>query len=412
MSFTISLGSSQIRTAIIAGGIIMGFGLAIRHVQGLFLLPMTMDRGWSREDFALAIAVQNLSWGVTQPIAGMIIDRWSALPVLIVGTFIYAAGLLCMSVVTTPMGLLLSAGIMIGIAQSCTAFGAVYAAISRLVPESVRSVSLGKTGALGGLCQFIAVPVVQQMQFAKGWDWTLVALGVVIAMTLPLCVLLRPRPSMGGSTATARNLPMSVALRRALHHRGFRLLTLGFFACGFQLAFIGSHLPAYLVDKGLPASVAATGLAIIALSNVAGTYLAGSLGAVYRPKYMLAAVYAARAIAILIFIGLPPSAITTYLFCAVVGVLWLGTLPLTNNVIAQIFGIRYIATLFGVTFLSHQIGSFLGVWLGGLAFERTHSYDLVWMLAIGFGVLAAVCHWPIDDRSVQASDDAALPSRV
>jgi MFS family permease len=384
--------------AVVCGGAIMGLALGIRHVQGLFLLPMTLERGWSREAFAFAIAAQNLVWGIAQPFTGMVADRFGAVRVLVAGALLYAAGLGLMALSVTPFHLALSAGVLIGIALACTAFGTVYGAISRLVEPAHRGWALGLTGAIGGIGQFVLVPVAQGLQQWFGWVLALVVLGGAIALLAPAAIALREKRPSARPAAQAQSLGQ--AIREAFGHRGFWLLNAGFLACGFQLAFIASHMPAYLLDKGLRPSVAVAGLAIIALTNIAGTYACGRLGDLYRRKYLLSALYLARSAAMALFVLLPLSPLTVYLFSAAMGLLWLGTVPLTNGLISQVFGVRYIATLFGFVFFGHQLGSFLGVWLGGYVYDLTKSYELVWLGAIGLGLVAAALHWPIDDREI------------
>lgn len=387
---------------ILVGGLIMGLSLGIRHVQGLFMLPMTVDRGWSRETFALAIALQNLVWGLAQPFTGMLADRLGSARIVMAGAVLYGLGLLLMSTAATPLQLYLGGGLIIGIALSCTAFGVVYGALSRLAPERDRSWSLGLAGAIGGLGQFIAVPGVQAMQDTIGWSQALVALGVAIAILALVASRLNDKPATtpANGVMAGHKLSMAEAISQAFAHPGFWLLNLGFLACGFQLAFITAHMPAYLLDKGVRPGVAVTGLAIIALSNVAGTFFCGQLGGIYRRKRLLSLLYLIRSASIAAFIMLPLTEVTVYLFCAVMGLLWLGTVPLTNGLLSQVFGVQYISTLFGFVFFGHQVGAFLGVWLGGVIFDATKSYDLLWLGSMGLGVVAAALHWPIDDRKV------------
>ncbi len=381
---------------VVAGGAIIGMAMGIRHAQGIFLLPITLDRDWSREAFGFALAVQNLVWGITQPLTGMIADRFGARRVLVGGLLLYAAGLLAMSQAATPSAFALSAGLCLGVALSGSAFAVVYGAISRLVPVAQRSRALGATGAIGGLGLFFMVPVSQGLIGALGWAGALIALAVACALLLPATLPLNDRPA---ATAAHRQ-SLSAALREAFAHKGFWLLNLGFLACGFQLAFIATHLPAYLADRGLSANHAVAGLAIIALANVAGSYVCGWLGGVHRRKHLLAYIYLLRAAAMAAFVLLPLSPWTLYAFCAVMGFVWLGTVPLTSGLLSQVFGVQYITTLFGLVFFGHQLGSFLGVWLGGYLFDATASYDLVWLIGIGLGVIAALLHWPIDDREI------------
>lgn len=397
-------GKRGLLAAVVCGGLVMGLALGARHVQGLFLVPMTAERGWTREAFAFAIAVQNLVWGFAQPLTGMIADRYGSLRVILAGTLLYAAGLAAMAAATTPAGLTLSAGVLVGVALSCTSFGAVYGALSRLAAPAQRPWALGLAGAVGGFGQFAMVPAAHGLIGMLGWAAALVALGVAIALAGPAAFTLRDRPS---DAASGPAQSMRTAIREAFAHRGFRLLNLGFLACGFQLAFIASHLPAYLLDRGLSAADGVAALAIVALANVAGTYCCGRLGGVYRRKRLLAALYLVRAGAMAAFVLLPATPWSVWLFAAVMGFLWLGTVPLTNGLVAQVFGVRYITTLFGFVFLGHQVGSFLGVWLGGLVFDATGSYDAIWAAAIALGVIAAALHWPIDDREIVRSAHAA-----
>ena len=397
-----SLDASQLWLLVLAGGVVMGLALGVRHVQGLFLLPVTMDRGWSRETFAIALAVQNLTWGIVQPFTGMIADRYGSAKVIAGGLLFYALGLAGMAHATTPAAFMWTAGVCIGIALSGTAFAAIYGALSRLVPPERRSWALGVAGAVGGLGQFTMVPAAQWLIGGWGWVAALLAFAVALMVLLPLAFPLRePANRLRDATAPDANLSLTDAIREAFTRPGFWLLNLGFLACGFQLAFIGTHLPAYLMDKGLRASDAVAALAIIALTNVMGTYVCGILGAHHRRKYLLAGIYLVRTAAIALFVLLPLSTWSVYAFAAVMGFVWLGTVPLTNGLISQVFGVRYITTLFGFVFFGHQVGSFLGVWLGGVVFEATRSYDLIWLGAMALGVLSAALHWPIDDREIQ-----------
>lgn len=402
--------ASRLWLLVLAGGIVMGLALGVRHVQGLFLLPVSMDRGWSRETFAMAMAVQNLTWGVAQPFTGMIADRYGSAKVIGGGLVCYALGLVGMAYAATPAAFLLTAGVCIGIALSGTAFAAIYGALSRLVPPERRGWALGVAGAVGGLGQFIMVPAAQSLIGGWGWVSALLVFAVLLAIVLPLARPLRePARAAHEPDAPDADLSMRASIREAFAQPGFWFLNLGFLACGFQLAFIGTHLPAYLMDKGLRASDAVGALAIIALTNVMGTYVCGILGARHRRKYLLAGIYLVRTAAIALFVLLPLSTWTVYAFAAVMGFIWLGTVPLTNGLIAQVFGVRYLTTLFGFVFFGHQLGSFLGVWLGGIVFEATRSYDLIWLVAMVLGVLSAVLHWPIDDREITRARTAGAP---
>lgn len=384
--------------AVLCGGVIMGLSLGIRHAQGLFLLPMTIDLNWTREQFAFAIALQNLVWGLSQPFTGMIADRFGSVRILIAGCLLYAVGLYFMSHATTALELIVSGGLLIGIALSATAFGIVYGALSRLVAPQRRGWALGLAGAVGGLGQFAMVPVTHSMIDGFGWHIALIIIATLIALAAPLAFPLADQTLPGAAPAARQRL--GSALREAFSHRGFWLLNLGFFACGFQLAFIAGHLPAYLADKGLDARNAVIALSLIALANVAGNFLFGWWGGMYRRKYLLAYLYLARSALMVAFIALPLTELSVYVFAFGMGFLWLGTVPLTTGLVSQVFGVQYISTLFGFVFVGHQIGGFLGVWLGGRVFDITGSYDGVWLGAIALGIVAAALHWPIDDRQV------------
>jgi len=376
----------------------MGLALGIRHATGIFQVPITMSNGWTREAFGFSIAVQNLIWGLAQPFTGMLADRFGSLRLILAGLIFYAIGLALMSVATTPLAFTLSAGLCIGIALSGTSFGVIYGALSRMVPPDRRSWAMGLAGAVGGIGQFAMVPLAQGLINLLTWSGALVALAATCAMFLPLALPLRERTT--ASAASGADQTMREALNEAFRHRGFWLLNLGFLACGFQLAFIASHLPAYLLDKGMPGNVAVAGLAIIALSNVAGTYCCGLLGGLYRRKYLLSGIYLVRSMVMTLFVLLPLTTWSLYLFCAAMGFIWLGTVPLTNGLVSHVFGVRYITTLFGFVFFGHQLGSFFGVWLGGYIFDMTKSYDLIWFVGIALGVIAAALHFPINDQEV------------
>ncbi|ULX51806.1 MFS transporter [Cupriavidus taiwanensis] len=394
----------QLRVLVVAGGVLMGVALGVRHVQGLFMLPIIAERGWTRETFAFAMAVQNLAWGLAQPFTGMLADRYGSWKVMAGGLALYAAGLYGMTQAHTSTALVWSAGLCLGLALSGTTFGVVYGALSRMTGAAQRSRALGLAGAVGGIAQFVLVPGAQALLAGRGWAGALLLLAVALAVLAPLAL---PFQDRGAAAAPDRHAPdaaggqpLSAAVREAFGHAGFWLLNLGFLACGFQLAFIASHLPAYLLDRGMRPADGMAALAIIALANVAGVYVCGLLGGRHSKKYLLAGIYLARTAAMALFLLLPLSPATLYAFSAAMGLLWLGTVPLTNGILAQVFGVRYLATLFGFVFLGHQFGSFLGVWLGGLVFEVTRSYDAVWYGAMALGIVAAALHSPIDDRQI------------
>lgn len=381
---------------VVAGGLIMGGALGIRHVQGLFMQPVILDRGWSREAFGFALALQNLVWGLAQPFTGMIADRFGSLRVLLAGALVYAAGLAWMALSPTLAGFTWGNGVLVGMGLSGTAFGVVYGALSRLFAPQQRAWALGMAGAIGGLGQFVMVPSTQALLGGLGWSTVALVLAGCMAGLAPLALCLRGEAQAPAAHEAQQSLAQ--AIREAFAHRGFWLLNLGFLACGFQLAFIGAHLPSYLLDQGLGAREAGACLAIIALANVAGTYLCSHAGELARRKHVLALLYLVRALAMAVFVWLPVSAASAYVFSFVMGLLWLGTAPLTNALVSQIFGVRYIATLFGFVFFGHQLGGFLGAWLGGVVFDATHSYQWLWFASVALGLLAAVLHWPIDDR--------------
>ena len=383
---------------VLCGGAIMGVALGTRHVQGLFLLPMTSDRGWDRVDFALAIAVQNLVWGLAMPFTGMLADKLGSAKVLLSGCVLYALGIYLMANATTRTGLILTAGVLVGVALSATTFGVVYGALSRIVAPERRGWALGMAGAVGGLGQFLMVPLTQGLIVAFGWIMALVLMAALLSLMAPFAGALSEPEAANG--AGQQHQSMSSAIREALSHRGFWLLNLGFLACGFQLAFIAGHLPSYLIDQGLNGRSAVIALSIIALANIPGTYVWGLLGAKYRRKHLLAYIYLFRSLAMAVFVNLPLNEFTVYVFSFLMGFVWLGTVPLTNGLMSQVFGVKYLTTLFGFVFVGHQVGSFFGMWLGGVVFDATKSYDLLWFGAIGLGMVAAAFHWPINDRQL------------
>jgi len=383
---------------IVAGCLISLLTLGIRSAFGLFLDPMSSELGWGRETFALAIAFQNLLWGLGQPFAGAIADRYGSGRVLAAGGTLFAGGIVLMAHAGTPAGLYLSGGVMIGLGLAGASFSIVLAAIGRVVPEEKRSWAFGLTTAAGSLGQFLFAPVGQAFIAAYGWSTALVLIALFAVSIVPLAAALTGRG--GGAGPGAVDQSIGEALREAGGHSGYRYLTAGFFVCGFHVTFIQTHLPAYVSDLGLAAAVGAWALALVGLFNIAGSYLSGILGGRYSKKYLLSFLYFARAVAIAVFVSVPPSQTSVLVFAAVIGVLWLSTVPLTSALVAQIFGPRYMATLFGIVFFSHQIGAFLGVWLGGKVFDLVGSYDLVWWISVALGIVAGLLHWPIDERRV------------
>ena len=393
-------------TVLICGGLILTLAMGIRHGFGLFLQPMSADLHWGRETFALALAVQNLVWGATQPFAGMIADKYGAGRVLIGGTILYGLGLVTMAHAATPLMMVLTAGVLIGTGLSGVTFSVVSGVLGRAFPPEKRSMALGISAAAGSFGQFAVLPLTQYLLTHIGWYGALLTLAGVSLLMVPLAAAMVERNL--GAHAHLFKQSAGEAMREAIGHRGYVLLTLGFFVCGFQVVFIGVHLPSYLLDKGLPANVGVTALALIGLFNIVGTYTAGWLGGRISKKYILSAIYFGRTIVIALFLLLPLSALTVYAFAVGLGLLWLSTVPPTNGIVAQIFGVRYLAMLSGFTFLSHQIGSFLGAWLGGLMFDRTGSYNVVWYLAIALGVVAGLLNLPIDERELKRGTTARV----
>jgi predicted MFS family arabinose efflux permease len=390
---------------LLCGAAVVTLSMGIRHGFGLWLQPITMDRGWSRETFAFAIAVQNLAWGATGPFAGMLADRFGAFRVLVVGGLLYALGLVLMAVSTSGLGFLGSTGLMIGMAQAGTTYAVIYGVISRNVAPEKRSWAMGVAAAAGSFGQFLMVPVENGLISALGWQNALFILGCAALAILPLAFGLKEPTLAGGAGKPQQSI--TAALREAFGYRSFQLLMAGYFVCGFQVVFIGVHMPSYLRDKGMSPDVATTALALIGLFNVFGTYIAGVLGGKLAKRHILATIYILRSVVIIAFLLLPLSPLSVYVFSAVMGLLWLSTVPPTNAVVAQIFGVQYMSMLGGFVFFSHQIGSFLGVWLGGRLYDTTGSYDVVWWLAVALGVFAALVNLPVREGAIARAQPAA-----
>lgn len=385
-SFWILLGAS----------LILALSLGIRHGFGLFLPPMSAEFGWGREVFAFAIALQNLIWGLTQPFTGALADRFGARSTVIVGGILYAIGLGFMGLADSAVSLSLSAGVLIGIGLSGTSFSVILGAVGRAVPMEKRSMAMGLAAAAGSFGQFAMLPGTLGLISGLGWSVALMALGLLVALIIPLAAMLKDTPL----ASTGPEQTLGEALREACAHSGFWLLALGFFVCGFQVVFIGVHLPAYLVDQHLPALVGTTVLALVGLFNIFGTYIAGLLGGRMSKPRLLSALYLARAVVILAFILTPLSVWSAYAFGVAMGLLWLSTVPLTNGTVATLFGVRNLSMLGGIVFLFHQLGAFLGGWMGGYLYDHTGSYDLVWQIAILLSLLAAALNWPVREQPV------------
>ena len=388
----------SLQQVLICSALIVTLSMGIRHGFGLWLQPVTVERGWTRETFAFALAVQNIAWGLAGPVAGMIADRYGAFRVLIVGSLLYSLGLVLMALSTTGLAFTGSAGILIGMAQSGTTYAVVYGVIGRNVAPERRSWAMGVAAAAGSFGQFMMVPVESGLIGSIGWQMALFALGAAALAIIPLSLGLREPASATAPKPGQQSI--GSALKEAFGYASFNWLMAGYFVCGFQVVFIGVHLPSYLKDQGMGPEVATTALALIGLFNVFGTYGAGALGQRLPRKWILSSIYALRSVAIVLFLWAPLTPTSVYLFASVMGLLWLSTVPPTNAVIAQIFGVQYLSMLGGFVFLSHQVGSFLGVWMGGLLYDATGSYDVVWWIAVALGVFAALANVPVRDAPI------------
>lgn len=397
--------SRSARNILIGGSLILAVSLGLRHTFGLFLQPVTMANGWGREVFGLAIALQNLVWGIAQPFAGMLSDRHGAGRVILVGACLYLLGLVGMATASGVVTFTLSAGVLVGLGLSGTTMPIVFGAVSRALPAEKRSMAFGIAMSLGSVGQFVMLPGALRLIDGIGWTQTLVLMSALSAVMLPLAyaTLMERKDPAAGAAVAATGPTAGQALRIALADRGFWLLSLGFFVCGFQVVFVATHMPAYLADKGQAAWVGSVVLALIGMFNIFGSLAAGWLGARMPKPWLLCAIYAGRAVAIVLFLMLPLTPTSAFVFAAAMGLLWLSTVPLTNAVVASMFGVKNLAMLGGVAFLAHQVGSFLGGWLGGLIFDRTGSYDYAWAISIGLSVLATLLNLPIKEQPVAAA---------
>lgn len=382
------------------GAMIVTLSMGVRHGFGLWLQPITQAQNWTRETFALAIAVQNLAWGFFGIFAGMLADRFGAFRVLVGGCVLYALGLAGMALSTNALLFSLTAGVLIGAAQAGTTYAVVYGVIGRQIDPARRSWAMGVAAAAGSFGQFLMVPVEGFLISGLGWQQALLALAVGVLLIAPLALGLR-EPGFSGVSAPRRDQTIRQALAEAFRYPSFQLLMAGYFVCGFQVVFIGVHMPSYLKDKGLSPQVASYALALIGLFNVFGTYIAGSLGQRLAKRKILAFIYLGRSVAIAAFLWTPLSPMSVYIFSAVIGLLWLSTVPITNATVAQIFGVAHLSMLGGFVFFSHQIGSFMGVWLGGVLYDRTGSYDIVWYIAIALGIFAAIVNLPVREAAIR-----------
>ena len=389
-----SAASSYLKV-LLFGCAILVISTGARSSFGLFLPEMTQARGWSRETFSLAIAIQNLMWGIGGSFLGAMADKYGSLRTLLLGGVLYVLGLLGMAWAETGLGLTFSAGLLIGVAIGGTSFGIILATLGKLVPPEKRSLAFGIGVASGSFGQFLFLPLAGWMIADLGWQTALILHAVIVGAIVLLAFGVRGDAPVPGQGAEVR---LADGLRDAFGDRSFHLLFWGYFVCGLQIVFLQLHLPAYLLDKGMPGNVGAAAIALIGLFNVIGSLGAGMLGQRYPKKWLLSGIYIARSVVIGLFLLAPLTTWSVWLFSAAIGLLWLSTVPLTNALVGQVWGVKYLGLLGGIVFFGHQIGSFLGAWLGGRFFDQFGNYDLAWALVIGFGLFAAVVHAPIDQR--------------
>ena len=395
-----------LKQLLLCGAAIVVLTMGVRHGFGLWLQPITQAHGWLREDFSLAIAVQNLVWGLAGIFSGMLADRFGAFRIIAGFAVIYALGLVGMGFTDTPLMFSLSAGVLIGIAQAGTTYSVIYGVLGRNIPADRRAWAMGVTASAGSFGQFALMPLESWLIQTVGWQLALVWLGAAMLLVVPLAFGLRePQISRSGSGQPQQTIVE--ALREAFGYRSFQLLMAGYFVCGFQVMFIGVHIPSYVKDHGLDPQVASFALALIGLFNIFGTYTAGSLAQRLPKHKILSGIYFARAIGISAFLLAPPSPASVYLFAGYMGFLWLSTVPVTTASVAQIFGVAHLSMLGGFIFFSHQVGSFIGVWLGGWLHDHTGNYDLAWYLAILLGVLAGLVNLPVNESPIRRTRAAA-----
>lgn len=389
---------------IVCGGLILLLSFGIRSSFSVFLQPISIDLSWSREIFAFSIALQNLLWGLAQPFAGIVADKYGTGRVVAAGGLLYAVGTLLMAYTTTPLIAHIGAGVLVGIGIAGCGFSIVLAAVGRSVPAERRAMALGIASAGGSFGMFAMVPMGQAFLQEFGWSTSFLLLGAISLLIVPLAASLSGKaPADTGSNAQT----IGESLREARGHSSYLFLNAGYFVCGFHVAFIGTHLPSYVVDLGLSSNLGAWALGVIGLMNVVGALFAGMLGDRLSKKYLLSGLYVARAVAIAIFIMTPPSVVSVLVFSATIGLFWLSTVPLTSALVMQMFGLKHASMLLGIVFLTHQLGSFTGAWLGGYLFDLTGSYDIVWWASVGLGIASAALHWPIDERPIHRPAAAA-----
>jgi predicted MFS family arabinose efflux permease len=403
---------NQTTLVILAGALILSAAMGIRQTFGLFIGPFSFDRGLPVTLIAFAIALHNLVWGFAQPFAGAAADRYGSAPVVAFGATTFAAGLGLAAVAPGGAMLIVGMGLLVGIGVSCTTFGVVLPAVGRIASPEKRSMAMGLVSAGGSAGQVLMVPLVQNIRLSSGIATSLFVLAFLMLLIAPLGMMLDRRARLGTPVKEAPLEPLRKVLAQAARHRGYRLLTLGFFTCGFQLAFIATHLPEYLTLCHMPVGLGATALALIGLFNMAGSWVCGWLGGRFRQHVVLGWLYLIRSATIGAFFLLPKSPASVVIFAAVMGLTWLGTVPLTSGLVAKVFGTRHLGSLFGFCFLSHQIGSFLGAWLGGLVFDLTGSYSLLWEATVIAGLVAAMLHFPIDDTTESTPTLLVEPAAV
>ena len=386
---------------LIGSAIILALSLGVRHGFGLYLVPMSDEFGWGHNVFSLAIAMQNLIWGAAQPFTGALADKYGSKIVVAVGGVLYTIGLLLMAVSSTGWLLNLSVGLILGLALSATSFSVLLSAVGRAAPPEKRSLAMGIASAAGSFGQFIMLPSTLLLLQNFGWSAALVVSALLIAMIVPLAWMLKAPAFVVQNTSTNQvQLSFKDILVIAKNHKPFWFLSLGFLVCGFQVVFIGIHLPGYLIDHGFNATTGTVFLALVGLFNIVGTYTAGWLGGKYSKPKLLMGLYGLRGIAIIVFLMLPLSTFTIYSFGVVMGLLWLSTVPLTNGIVANMFGIKYLSMLSGIVFFTHQVGSFFGGWLGGVNHDVTGNYDLIWLFSIILSVFGVLVHFFVDEKAV------------
>ena len=393
-----------------AAGLAGFIALGTRASFALYLVPITTEFGWGRGTFGLALAVQNLVWGIGQPFAGAIADRWGTGRVLIGGSLLYSGGIVLMANSSTPSGLYVSAGLIIGLGLAACSFSVILAVVGRAAPPERRTWALGVATAAGSIGNFVLIPTSRLLIESFGWQSALTISALAPLVIGGLAIVLNGNRDSADDASSA-DQTLREALREAAAHRSYVLLVVGFFVCGFHVVFIGVHLPAHIEDIGQSANVAATALALIGFFNVIGAFSSGILGTRGPKAQLLTMLYLARAVAITFFMLAPRSTATTLVFASVMGLLWLSTVPLTSGLVAQIFGLQHMGTLFGIVFFSHQLGSFMGAWLGGYLFDLTGSYNIVWWIAVALGIVAALLHWPVDETPIEREPRPLVEAR-